>query len=378
MALPLNRLLAALERIAPLELAESWDNVGLLVDPRERGVELDVERVVLAIDATQEVVEEVVAQRAQCLVAYHPPLFREKRRYRRVTDPVLFAAAASGCAVYSPHTALDCAPGGINDWLAGCLGAAAAEISPLSAICRKDPGELKLVVFVPEAHADALRDALSEAGAGVIGAYSKCSFGLRGEGTFLGDDSSSPAVGEKGRFERAPELRLEMVCPERALPAVARALRKTHPYEEPAWDVYCLADKPVLGAGFGRRVEFEEPRSLPELVGLLKKNLGLASLRLAESSLHAAGVPIRSVAVAAGSGSGAFAGSPPSDLYLTGEMRHHDVLELLGSGSSVVLCEHSSSERGYLERLRARLLAETDGAVSVTVSDKDREPLRVV
>jgi dinuclear metal center YbgI/SA1388 family protein len=378
MTLPLNRLLAALERIAPLDLAESWDNVGLLIDPRQRGVELDVESVVLTIDATPEVIDEVVARRSQCLVAYHPPLFREKRRYRRATDPVLFAAAACGFAVYSPHTALDSAPGGINDWLAACLGATAAEISPLSAIRRRDPGELKLVVFVPETHADALRDALSEAGAGVIGAYSKCSFGLRGEGTFLGDDSTSPTVGEKGRFERAAELRLEMVCPERALPAVTRALAKVHPYEEPAWDVYTLADKPVSGAGVGRRVEFREPRPLGELVGLLKKNLELPTLRLAESSIHAAGVPIRTVSVAAGSGSGVFTGSPPSDLYLTGEMRHHDVLETLARGASAVLCEHSSSERGYLQRLRARLLAETDGAVGVTIAEKDREPLRVV
>lgn len=378
MTLPLNRLLAALERLAPLDLAESWDNVGLLVDPRERGVELDVDQVLLAIDATPEVVAEAVSRRAQCLVAYHPPLFEKKRRYQRATDPVLFAAAAANCAVYSPHTALDSVPGGINDWLSGCLGASAAEISPLTASRRKDPGQLKLVVFVPETHADALRDALSQAGAGIIGAYSKCSFGLRGEGTFVGDDSSSPAVGEKGRFERAPELRMEMVCPERALPAVTRALARVHPYEEPAWDLYTLADKPVPGAGVGRRVEFQEPRRLAELLGALKENLELPTLRLAESPSHAAGVPIRTVSVAAGSGSGVFAGSPPSDLYLTGEMRHHDLLALLARGSSVVLCEHSSSERGYLPRLRARLLAETDGAVSVTLAEDDREPLRVV
>jgi len=376
MTLPLTRLLAVLERIAPLHLAEGWDNVGLLLDPRERGVELDVERVLLTIDATPEVVEEAVAARAECLVAYHPPFFREQRRYRRSADPVLFAAAAARFAVYSPHTALDSTPGGINDWLAAALGASDAEITPLSAIRRPDPGELKLVVFVPETHVDALRDALSEAGAGVIGAYSKCSFGSRGEGTFQGDESTSPAVGEKGRFERAPELRLEMVCPELALPAVARALSAAHPYEEPAWDVYSLADKPVPGAGVGRLVAFREPRPLGELVATLKQNLGLPSLRLAERS--GANSAIRTVSVAAGSGSGVFAGSQQSDLYVTGEMRHHDVLDILARGSSVVLCEHSSSERGYLRRLRERLLAETAGAVAVTISEKDREPLRVV
>jgi dinuclear metal center YbgI/SA1388 family protein len=380
-SLPLAHLVSALERLAPLDLAESWDNVGLLVDPRAPGAELDVSRVLLTIDATPEVLEEAMAARAGCIVAYHPPLFEARRRYARKTEPLLFAAASVPFAVYSPHTALDAAKDGVNDWLARCVGE--GEIEPLVTARAGSGRELKLVVFVPEEHADTLRDALSAAGAGVIGNYTRCSFNLKGEGTFFGDEATNPQVGEKGRLERVRELRIEMVCPERALPAVARALVQHHPYEEPAWEVYPLAAKPVVGAGRARRISLTTPRPLLELVAELKANLRLPHLRLATSAAHRSGSPIRSASVAAGAGAGAFESSGHSaelrsDLYVTGEMRHHDVLALLARGASVVLCEHSSSERGYLAHFRERLLKETDSAVSVAIARKDSEPLRVV
>jgi dinuclear metal center YbgI/SA1388 family protein len=368
-------LVAALGRIAPLDLAESWDNVGLLLDPRAPGRKLEVSRVLLAIDATPEVLEECRERGADCLVAYHPPFFAPKRRFSSSADPALFAAITTPFAIYSPHTALDAAAGGLNDWLAKCLGA--GDVTAL-APARPQSNQHKLVVFVPEEHADRLRAALSDAGAGVIGAYSSCSFNLRGEGTFFGSEHANPRVGEKGKLERVPELRLEMVCPERALPAVARALHREHPYEEPAWDVYPLAPKPDPRAGVARQVTFREPRRLPELIAELKKNLGLGLLRVAASKSHLEGAALRTAAVAAGSGGAAFNRGPACDLYVTGEMRHHDVLEKLAQGSSVVLCEHSNSERGYLPELGRRLIAETGTNLDVAIAQTDVEPLRLV
>jgi hypothetical protein len=328
--------------------------------------------VLLTIDATPEVVAEAVRVRTDCLVSYHPPLFEPKRRYSRQSEPLLFAAASAPFAVYSPHTALDAARNGLNDWLARCLGA--GEIEPLVTARQRD-SELKLVVFVPEENADRLRSALAAAGAGVIGAYTSCSFNLKGEGTFFGDDGSNPSVGERGRLERVPELRLEMVCPGGAVPRVTRALLENHPYEEPAWELYALAGKPSVGAGRARRITFPQPRPLLDVLAELKANLGLSHVRLAASALHRAGAPVLSATVAAGAGSASFAEGPPSDLYVTGEMRHHDVLAWLARGKSVILCEHSSSERGYLPDLRERLLGETRGEVSVAIAEQDTEPL---
>jgi hypothetical protein len=98
----------------------------------------------------------------------------------------------------------------------------------------------KLVVFVPVDALDAVRDALFGAGAGRIGDYERCSFYAAGTGTFLGGEESSPAIGRAGVEERVPEYRLETVYPEEHHDEVVAALRRAHPYEEPAFDVYPL------------------------------------------------------------------------------------------------------------------------------------------
>jgi hypothetical protein len=98
----------------------------------------------------------------------------------------------------------------------------------------------KLVVYVPAEALDAVRDAVFEAGAGRIGEYERCSWYTDGTGTFLGGQTSDPTIGERGREERVPELRLETVFPEERHGAIVAALRRAHPYEEPAFDVYPL------------------------------------------------------------------------------------------------------------------------------------------
>lgn len=374
MSIPLSVLLEKLETLAPLRYAEEWDNVGLLIDPRSRGADLNVRRVLLCIDATHAVIEEAVNARVGCLLSYHPPLFRAQKRFANVDSPLLFAAARHGFAVYSPHTALDAVPLGINDWLVEGLGAGSSQA--LVPHPEQDPNAaFKLVVFVPRDQADRLRGVLAEAGAGRIGAYSHCSFNISGEGTFFGLEGSDPVVGHAGRLEHVDEQRLEMVCPKRALPAISRAIAQHHPYEEPAWELYPLARKPDDRAGAGRVLTLEAPVSAPELVARVKAHLGLEQLRVALSSEHLAGESIQRVAVCAGSGRGVFEKAGDADVYVTGELGHHDVLALLARGKSVILAEHSHTERGYLPRLKERLAALTDGNIEILIAEGDREPL---
>lgn len=377
MSLALVELQAALEALAPPHLAGSWDNVGLLIDPRAPGDELEVERVLLTIDATPAVLEEATREGVQCLVAYHPPLFQPLRRLSYAGSPAAVAALRAGFAVYSPHSALDAAPGGLNDWLAEAFGA--GDVQPIVSAAEIAPGAAyKVVVFVPGEHADALREALSAAGAGIIGHYDQCSFGLDGQGTFLGRQGAHPVVGQMGQLERVAELRLEMVCSEQALPGVARAIAERHPYEEPAWDVYALAPKPRIAAGDGRVVHLAAPLPLAELVARLKGHLGVEHLRLATAERHAGGAPVRTIALCAGAGGAVLERARGADLLVTGELGHHHVLRHLREQKSVLLSEHSSSERGYLPRYRERLLEATDGRVEIQVAQSDREPLRIV
>ena len=98
----------------------------------------------------------------------------------------------------------------------------------------------KLVVFVPEEALDAVRDAVFAAGAGRIGDYERCTWYAEGTGTFLGGEATAPTIGERGREERVPELRLETILPAERMEEVVAALRAAHPYEEPAFDIYAL------------------------------------------------------------------------------------------------------------------------------------------
>ena len=382
MPLTLVRTLGLLEQIAPLAYAEDWDNVGLLLEPlgdrRDETRAPTVARALVTIDLTEAVLDEALAQNVDLVIAYHPPVFRPLKRLgtRGSAQRAIQRLTRAGVALYSPHTALDAAPGGVNDWLAGGVGP--GESAPLvDANVLSPAAAFKLVTFVPAEHAPRVASALSRAGAGVIGEYSECSSRTAALGTFLGGSATNPAVGERGKLEQVEEIRLEMVCTKDALGRAARVMRDVHPYEEPAWDVYPLAPRPAAGFGMGRGVTLATPVTLATLVAGLKTHLGRSALRVAASETQRAGAPVRRVAVCAGSGGSVFERAPGFDVYVTGELSHHAVLATLATGASVVLAEHSSSERGYLPLYARRLSELAEGALEVVVAALDHEPLEI-
>jgi dinuclear metal center YbgI/SA1388 family protein len=371
----LDTVVDRLGAIAPLRLAESWDNVGLLAHPtRARRIR----RVLLTIDLTDAVLDEAERQGAEMIVAYHPPLFHQTRRLTP-DDPSMrrmVRCVEKRIAIYSPHTALDAVTGGVNDWLAEGLGPA-AECRPIQPAAMDDD-PCKLVVFVPVDDADRLCAALSkQAAAGVIGHYSDCSFRLRGTGTFRGDESTNPAVGQRGRLEQVEEIRLEMVCPAGCLGRAEQVIRAEHPYEEPAWDVYPLRPSTSCDAGAGRRVQLSKSVKLRTVVDRVKRWLKLDHVRVAVGDGRSLQSAVASVALCPGAGGSVLKGQP-ADLYLTGELRHHDILAANAAGTSVILTDHTQCERGYLPRLAERLRKELDQGVTIHISRCDREPLRII
>ena len=377
MSRTLAEVVLLLERLAPLHLAEDWDNVGLLLEPSGAAGRA-VSRLFLCIDLGESVLAEAIEQRADFIVAYHPPLFKGLKRLRASApeERVLVRALEAQLPIYSPHTALDAAPSGVNDWLARGLGPGKRRaLAPFNA----KSGAFKVVVFVPRSHVDALRSALSrELGAGKIGNYSECSYELEGRGSFFGNAAAEPAVGARGRLEFAAEVRLEMRCEPGALKDLGRVIAAHHPYEEPAWDVYPLALVPETDLGAGRLIELDTPISLPEAVARLKSHLGVSELRVASSGPQNAGAPISRVAVCAGAGGSLFEQVSGVDLFVTGEMRHHDVLAKLRAGASVILSEHTHTERGFLPELAGRLVALAGGELDVIVSARDADPIQRV
>ncbi|MEZ4232330.1 MAG: Nif3-like dinuclear metal center hexameric protein [Polyangiaceae bacterium] len=182
-------------------------------------------------------------------------------------------ALSENIAIYSPHTAVDAAPGGVNDWLCDVLGS--GESRPIEQTLELDPEQaLKLVTFIPTEHAEALRMALGRAGAGRIGNYFECAASSPGQGSFRPGEGANPYIGSVGQTEVVEELRVEMVCARKHLALVSEALKQAHPYEEAAWEVYALEPRPRHASGMGRLHELGKPATLAELVSRVKVGLG--------------------------------------------------------------------------------------------------------
>ncbi len=384
MAVDRKILLEQLSVLAPLSLAEPWDNVGILVDSRRS----QFNRIFLTIDLDADVYAEARDWGADMIIAYHPPIFSglKKIRYDSPQQSLVAQAITDDILIYSPHTALDAVDGGVNDWLSAGLGSHASK-RPI----QSKTGEfLKLVIFAPEKDVAALREGLSEIGCGVIGDYSQCAFESTGSGTFKGGDSSSPAVGKAGQLERVGEQRLEMRCDRALLSKAAAIIAANHSYEEPAWDAYALVSSPgsefstgagtAASEGAGRLITFDKSRPLSKIVSDLKEFLNIPYLRVASPARDDAGEhPVKTVALCPGAGGSLFETLHHPDLYVTGEMRHHDVLQKLREGAAIILTEHTNCERGYLSIFAQKLMegAKSDDGFDVKVSTVDVDPLRI-
>jgi dinuclear metal center YbgI/SA1388 family protein len=369
-----------MEAIAPARLAESWDNVGLLLGDRAA----PCGRVLVAVDWTAAVMEEALALGVDAVVSYHPPIFEAMKRLAS-DDPrqrILLDAAQAGIALLSPHTALDAVKGGVNDWLAeGIAGGADAlalsgGFEPLRPASLLPRGEaFKLVAFVPVQSSQSVRDALAQAGAGVIGNYEQCA--VRGDvtGTFRARAGAKPAIGTTSGMQEIREERIEMVSSAERLPWAIAALRAVHPYEEPVFEVHALASRPSLDEGAGRLLVLRTPATAREISARLRRHLVTKRI---DCVCPPGCEEVRHTRVALCPGSGASfmaeAAARNATLFVTGEARHHDHLAAIASGITLLLPGHTQTERGYMPELARRLAVALPG-VSFTTSQADQPPL---
>jgi dinuclear metal center YbgI/SA1388 family protein len=345
----------AVERIAPISLAEEWDNCGLQVgDPGS-----EVHRALVALTPLPEVFDEAEEKGADFLLFHHPLVFEPLKSVVTSHYPGVLLARAmrKDLAVYAAHTSYDAAPDGVSVALARVLGLGGPPrvLSPKGAL-------RKLVVFVPEENVDAVAKALAEAGAGVIGEYTECTFRTRGKGTFRGGEGANPYLGEKGRLEEVEEVRMETVVPAHTVDRAVEAATAAHPYEELALDVYSVDGSPE-GCGYGRVGTLPERLTAEELGELVSGSLGFPSQLVADS-----GRRIETVAAVGGSG-GSFipeAAASGAHAYVTGDVDYHDALLAESLGLTVIDAGHAATELPSLEPLALRL-AEMVG-VPVEVS----------
>jgi hypothetical protein len=221
-----------------------------------------------------------------------------------------------------------------------------------------------MVIFMPAENVDAVAGALSEAGAGVIGEYTHCTFRTPGTGTFLGGEATDPYLGEKGRLERVEEIRLETVVPAHAAGRAAAAATAAHPYEEVALDLYPIEGHPE-GCGYGRVGALPEPMTPEELSERVARALGFPARLVADPDR---GRRVERVAVLGGSG-GSFvreAAASGARAYVTGDLDYHDALLAHSLGLVAIDAGHAATELPSLEPLARRLAELVDAPVALS------------
>ena len=232
----INDIAEKIEKIVPLELAQDWDNVGLLIGDEQR----NIKNILLTIDITSDVVAEAKEVKTDLIISYHPVIWDGLKKITADgPSGVVYDLLCCGIAVFSIHTALDSAIGGVNDGLAEIIGIRDAE--PIGDFVDNPVGDnYKLVVFIPIESVAKVSNAVFTAGAGAIGNYSHCGFQAQGQGSFLPLKGAKPAIGKKGKLQQGPEIRFETIVPAEKLENVIEAMKKAHPYETPAFDCFKL------------------------------------------------------------------------------------------------------------------------------------------
>jgi dinuclear metal center YbgI/SA1388 family protein len=266
----INDLIIEIEKKFPISMQESYDNCGLITGDKTN----EIKGVLLTIDITEEVIDEAIEKKFNLIISHHPIIFKPIKKItgNNYIEKVLIKAIKNDIAIYAAHTSVDNSSEGINKYIADLLG-----LKNYKILDTKSELLVKLVTFVPTNYIDAVRNAIFEAGAGVIGNYDCCSYNIEGQGTFRASENSNPFVGKKGEIHFEKEIRLETIMPKYIQNKVIDALKKTHPYEEIAYDIYPLENKfEKFGAGIiGEIDEIDEI----DLLKNIKEKIKLPSIK---------------------------------------------------------------------------------------------------
>ncbi len=349
-------VVGVMNRWAPPAIAESWDNPGLVTgnmfDP--------VAAVLVTLDVTEDILDTARRIGATLVISHHPAVFRPLRSLSGNTRPVrvLREAVRGGTALFSAHTNLDQAPGGVSHALAERLG-----LRDTAPLVSGRAEQVKFVTYAPPEFTNRIRDAAASAGAGEIGEYRFCSFSVHGTGSFLPSAAASPSSGERETLSRAEEDRIEMVVPSALVSAVISSVRSVHPYDEMAYDIFPLANTDSR-FGYGAIGMLEHPIEATAFIGMVAELLDLNFLT--HSGVTAE--KVQKVAVMGGSGAKyiGHAAASGADAYVTGEIGYHDFLEA-DEAFLLVDATHRATEMPVLEAIRNTLRQHFPDSLTVTI-----------
>jgi len=333
-----------LEEVAAPALQESYDNAGLITGSPE----WQCTGILISLDATLEVIEEANNRNCNLVVSHHPIVFSGLKKItgRNYVEKAIIYAIKNDIALYAIHTNLDNVQHGVNAAIADKLG-----LINRSILLPKTGTLKKLFTFVPELHAEKVRNAVFEAGAGTISNYSECSFNTAGKGTFKANDAAKPFIGAIGESHQEDEIRIEVIFPAYYERRIIDALRIAHPYEEVAYDIVFLANNHP-GIGSGLVGELPKPMAEKDFLKQIKEVFQVPAIK------HTAltGREVKKVALCGGAGSFLISNAlgEKAEFYITSDIKYH---EFFDANNQMVLADvgHYESEQFTIDLLHGFL-----------------------
>ncbi len=353
-----------LHELAPLNYAEDFDNVGLLVGDKNQ----TVTGVLVTLDTLEAVVDEAIENNCNLIVSFHPIIFKglKKLTGKTYVERVVIKAIQHNIAIFSIHTALDNAFQGVNSIICDQLQLQNKKIlMPQSGTLKK------LQTYVPNENAEALRIALFNAGAGSIGNYDSCSFNLEGKGTYRGNEESNPTLGKKGELHTENETLISVVFAKHLESKVLKALFNAHPYEEVAYEITTL-DNTNQYIGMGMIGELAQEMEELDCLKYVKQKMNTECVRHSELR----GKPVKKIAVLGGSGSFAIGAAKASgaDLLVTADLKYHD---FFSAENSILLADigHYESEQ-FTKSFLVDYLSKKITNFAVVLSKTNTNPVK--
>jgi len=342
--LKVSDIIAHIHKIANPSLAYDWDNVGFQLGDGNA----EVKKILLTLDVTENTINKAIKENADLIISHHPFIFKP---IKKITNPIYLKLIKNNISVFCAHTNLDVIKKGVNSALAEKLDLQNVEFLTTES----GASVYQVAVYVPSASMVKVADAVFATGAGIIGNYSNCMNDYEVSGQFMPKDGSNPILGSKDKLEKVVERKLEFFVDSFKLNKVIEVMRKTHPYETPAYSVN-LQSKPNENYGLGMLGDLKYEMTLEDFAKTVKKNLNAPFVKLWKAGKSAT-VKVKKIAVCGGSGTSLISKVyGKADVFVSADFTYHTVID---SRIPLIDAGHFFTENPVLNNLR-EMLSEFD------------------
>ena len=365
----IKELMSIIDQQVPLHTAENWDNVGLLIGDQTK----EITGILTALDCTMEVIEEAISKGYNTIISHHPLIFKGVKslvndRYGKLIHTII----QNDLQLIALHTNLDNHVNGVNEMLAKKL-----DLSNIKFLNEEESFYYKVQTYIPEENLESFKNNLADSGLAKEGNYEYCFFESKGTGQFKPVGEANPHIGEINRIEYVNEVKLEFMIRKDQLSIAESAIINYHPYETPVYDFIKMTKS--ANYGLGKIGELNEPLNLEDFAKYAKEHLNIPSVRYTGPS----DATIKTVAIIGGAGIGfeTIASKKGADVFVTGDIKHHDALDAKTNGIHLLDINHYSEyvmKEGLKNLLEQWLFSHNSKQFKIEASEINTDPFNYI